>query len=251
MAHWNTKQRADDKRGARIWTEEEKSKVRVSSMRHFQLNNKEWLFKQYVELKRTTTDIAKEIGCANSTVFFTLNRLNIPRRTRSQARIGIKLSAEHLANMKIANRKKAKKGADHHMWKGGQYTGEARKTWQWKEWRAKVYAQDNYTCRGCGMTGKKKNTFHPHHILPVRDFPHLMYSVDNGITLCIECHEKTMMKEYRYVAIFRELRKDGELLGNLDQVISSQDEAGMPHKVQRLEDESRSDSISSTSAVHQ
>lgn len=223
----------------------------MSSTKHPQLCNESWLREQYIDKGRTTVDIAKEIGCVTSTVFVALNRLSIPRRTRSQARQGIVMTEEHLANIKIANRLKAKSGADHWNWKGGKYTGEPRHTWQWKEWRKAVYERDNYTCRGCGTKGKQKNTFHPHHILPVRDFPHLIYELSNGITLCVECHEKTMMKEYRYVAIFRGISKGGELLGHLEQTISSQAEEGILQKVQRLGAESRTDSNAPTSAVHE
>lgn len=241
-------------RKGRVWTEEEKTKVRKSSMRHFQLNDRKWLNEQYTVLGKTTVQIAKEVGCVVSTVFFALRRCKISARSRSQARQGIRFSQGHLENMKEANKVigLSHRGKNHWNWKGGmkEYCAD-RHSSEWKDWRKKVYERDNYTCRGCGIKGRKKRTFDPHHILPVRDFPHLKYNIDNGITLCKDCHKKTFGKEYRYIAIFRPISKSGELLGSLDQVISSQAKAGMPLKVQRLGAESRTDSNAPTSPAHE
>ena len=213
-----------------------------------------WLREQYINQRKTTVQIAKDVGCVPSTVFVALKRLNIPVRSISEARKGMKFSSTHIVNLVKANRLIALKhcGSNHWNWKGGkkEYCRD-RHSFEWKAWRKKVYERDNYTCLGCGVKGIKKNTFDPHHILPVRDFSHLKYDVNNGITLCKKCHEKTMGKEYSYVAIFRAIRKDGELLGLPERKISSQDEAGMRHKVQRLEAEARTVGNASTRPVHE
>lgn len=52
-------------------------------------------------------------------------------------------------------------------------------------WRTKVFERDNYTCRICGMRGV---FLHPHHHKSWKDYPEFRYSVENGITLCVECH---------------------------------------------------------------
>jgi len=212
------------------------------------LNDKKWLEHNYLTLKKTTPEIAKEVGCVPSTVFFALKRHDIPRRGRGVALRGIKMSKSHYENVVIANRARNTSGSNHWNWKGGisDYL-HPRHSAEWKEWRKKVYERDNYTCRGCGY--EKGKTLNPHHILPLRDFPHLKYSLDNGITLCKTCHEKTMNKEYRYIAIFRSILKGDELLEYPERAISSQAEKGISRKVQRLEVESRTDSNTSTSVA--
>lgn len=54
-------------------------------------------------------------------------------------------------------------------------------------WRKLVLMRDNYTCVICGS----KDKLECDHILSVRTHNHLIYSVDNGRTLCAPCHRKT------------------------------------------------------------
>lgn len=53
------------------------------------------------------------------------------------------------------------------------------------EWRESVFERDDYTCQDCGERGVKLNA---HHIKRRATHPELATDVDNGVTLCIECH---------------------------------------------------------------
>jgi len=55
------------------------------------------------------------------------------------------------------------------------------------EWRKMVLERDSYTCQKCGKT---KIPLIAHHINPVKLYPLESADVDNGITLCVDCHEK-------------------------------------------------------------
>jgi 5-methylcytosine-specific restriction endonuclease McrA len=180
MGHWNTKKRLDDKRGYKVWTEESKRKVSAYFTQYTLLQDEQWLREQYLNQKRSTVSIAKELGCVNSTVFLALNRFHIPRRSCKQA---------------------CKSGPEHHLWRGGTgFRSDAR----YEEWRLMVYGRDNYTCQMCGQRGVY---FNAHHILPCRDFPDLIYSVDNGVTLCEPCHRKTYNCEKDYADNLKSLVK--------------------------------------------
>ena len=52
-------------------------------------------------------------------------------------------------------------------------------------WRKSVYERDDYACQKCG---KKGIYLEAHHKENWADNPELRYVVDNGITLCKECH---------------------------------------------------------------
>lgn len=52
------------------------------------------------------------------------------------------------------------------------------------EWRKSVYKKNNYKCVICGSN---KN-INAHHIYNYADYPSLRTSVDNGETLCQDCH---------------------------------------------------------------
>ena len=57
-----------------------------------------------------------------------------------------------------------------------------------KVWRNKVLERDNYICRDCG----EQSNLLAHHIKSQFVFPHLKLRVENGITLCRQCHRKRL-----------------------------------------------------------
>lgn len=59
---------------------------------------------------------------------------------------------------------------------------------EYKLWRISVYERDNYTCQMCNIRGK---AMHADHIIPWSVSKALRYELNNGRTLCIECHETT------------------------------------------------------------
>ena len=95
----------------------------------------------------------------------------------------------------IETRKKiseALKGEKHWNWKGG--VSKDKKQYfdlDYKLWREAVFERDNYTCQMCGAKGSDGVYLTAHHIKSWRNFPELRYEIENGITLCENCHSKT------------------------------------------------------------
>lgn len=74
-----------------------------------------------------------------------------------------------------------------------------RSSVEWKEWRAAVFARDEFTCKECGANGVY---LEPHHIVPVRSCGDKLFDINNGITLCRPCHKKTLWKEDEFAEHF-------------------------------------------------
>ena len=81
-----------------------------------------------------------------------------------------------------------RKGKNHPNWKGG-ITPEIvkiRNSLEMKQWIFTVLKKYNFTCLNCGQYGGKLVA---HHIKAFSDYPKLRFNLDNGITLCRDCHE--------------------------------------------------------------
>ena len=76
-------------------------------------------------------------------------------------------------------------------WKGGvtPVNEKIRKSLEYKLWRKAVFERDSYKCV---WGGKEHGTrLNADHIKPFFLFPELRFAIDNGRTLCVDCHRKT------------------------------------------------------------
>lgn len=78
----------------------------------------------------------------------------------------------------------------HHSWKGGitNINKKIRRSREYKLWRTAVFERDKYTCVWCDQVGLRLNA---DHIKPFALFPELRFAIDNGRTLCEDCHKTT------------------------------------------------------------
>lgn len=63
-------------------------------------------------------------------------------------------------------------------------------------WRHAVYERDDHTCQICGLNHYE---IQAHHIIPQRINQNLILNVDNGITMCRNCHESIKGKEEIFI----------------------------------------------------
>ena len=82
------------------------------------------------------------------------------------------------------------KGEKNPSWKGGitPINTKIRDSKEYRIWREAVFKRDNYTCIWCNQVGGK---LHADHIKPFAHYPELRFAIDNGRTLCKECHKTT------------------------------------------------------------
>ncbi len=65
-------------------------------------------------------------------------------------------------------------------YKTGYYSAD------YKKWRTSVFKRDEFKCQCCEQVGGELNA---HHIKQFAFYPKLRFVIDNGITLCKECHK--------------------------------------------------------------
>ncbi len=88
-------------------------------------------------------------------------------------------------------------GENHYNWRGGitPINFQIRNSLEYKLWRQAVFERDKFSCVWCGVKTHKGLghgiTLHADHIKPFSLFPELRFAIDNGRTLCKECHSRT------------------------------------------------------------
>lgn len=84
---------------------------------------------------------------------------------------------------------------------GSNWKGDARKTERierydpkYREFRRDVFIRDHFTCQCCGAKNYKGHhgtvILEAHHLNNFKDYIDERYDVNNGVTLCKECHKK-------------------------------------------------------------
>jgi hypothetical protein len=89
--------------------------------------------------------------------------------------------------LKLSDQRRGAMGSN---WRGGTtpIANLERHSARMKMWKEAVLLRDNFTCQGCGAIG---DDVHPHHIKSFAKHPDLRYDVNNGLSLCTECHKRT------------------------------------------------------------
>ena len=143
------------------------------------------------------------------------------KRKIGEAQIGTKnhmygkcLSKEHKRKisetlkkgMSIEKRRRmseVERGEKNHFWKGGivLLTRQIRRNFKYRQWTSDIFHRDDFTCQDCGQIGYKLNAHHIKSFSSIMQYYEIttleealeceeLWNINNGITLCEECHKK-------------------------------------------------------------
>ena len=152
------------------------------------------------KVKRVCQNCGKEFF--KNKFYFNCNKgLFCNRKCASEFRIGKiipvpekeqKRRTEYMINY---NKTHIRSGKDCNLWKGGitPINKKIRHSMGFNLWRIAVFKRDNWTCIWCGARSKKGKAviLEADHIKPFALYPELRFAIDNGRTLCKECHKTT------------------------------------------------------------
>lgn len=109
-------------------------------------------------------------------------------------------------------------GENHPMWKGGisNLRNRLYQSAQYKNWRNLVYLRDNFTCQLCYSQSNRLNC---HHIVTFKEIVdnynlilyddflkcEILWNINNGITLCKNCHNSIKSKEKENEKKFKDI----------------------------------------------
>ncbi|MBC6982876.1 HNH endonuclease [Caulobacter sp. 17J80-11] len=158
------------------------------------LDDVEWLKARYITERKSTPEIAALIGCSPRIVCTWLERHGIERRSRGSEKGHTRATDD--ARQKMSTAKKDRfLGADNPNWKGGQPTVDPdRNRYRAKAWVRAVKSRDGWRCVKCGS----QTHLHAHHIKRWKEHPELRYDLNNGVTLCFDCHEEAHGRGFKF-----------------------------------------------------
>ncbi len=155
------------------------------------------------EQRQKIRDTLRRIGHRPPPMYGDANPSKRPevRLKISHARKGKPLSEDHKRSLSLNHykthsletrlnmSKSSHRGAEHHFWKGGvtKPNHAIRHSVQYRIWRDLVYRRDDFTCQVCGTRGGK---LHAHHVESFANHHDKRFDLDNGQTLCIDCHRE-------------------------------------------------------------
>ncbi len=161
---------------------------------------KDFLEREYSVNRKNCKQIADELGCAESNVWYKIKQFQIPMRTHSESNSGKEFSVSHREALSQAHLTSSKRrsGSENPNWRGGVAAKNflARYEGTYVVWRRRAIRIKGNICSKCGKDLKERcphcgrtSDTHVHHIQEFTDNPELRFSLDNVVILCEPCHK--------------------------------------------------------------
>jgi len=216
-------------------SEKEKTRLRNLGKQQKIIIPKEDLIELYTDKKKNTREIAKIYTCSNVTVIARMNEYKISLRSPKERKSGSLNPSwgkvkEKSPRWRKKHSEKTKKilsqknsGKNSPRWippehRKETFNSQVRSTKNMKNWRFAVYCRDKFTCVLCGKKRNAKVEINADHIKPfsvilkdhnitnIEDAKlcNELWDINNGRTLCVECHKNTDTYGYKLQRFLKE-----------------------------------------------
>lgn len=221
-----------------------KSERIIKIEKEYGMTYKEVLEKLYIEDKMSIPQISKKLNCDSGNLSKQFKKLGIQTRKGKEvfdnwwnnasdkeresfvnnsknianAHLQTKSSRDKLREVMQTNEYKRKMSKTKIGTNNGRYKEslsemhrvKTRGIFGYKKWSKQVRERDDYTCKICGKTKDDGYNLVAHHLDSYDTHKDLRLDLDNGVTLCVSCHnkfhnkykgEKTTRKQfYKYLS---------------------------------------------------
>lgn len=146
--------------------------------------NNQWLKKPNIQTDEMVKMYEEGLSSSQIAIKLGLAKSSVSRRLK---KIGLKLR----------NSSDYDKEKRYWLWKGENYLdplSRKRNQLKHRKWSVSVRKRDDNKCRDCGIKHKR---LHAHHIISLKECinTYLEFDIENGITLCPQCHKNIHKKE--------------------------------------------------------
>ena len=121
-------------------------------------------------------------------------KMSAAKKGRPGNRLGKPHSPETRARISAVTKERTARGENHYAYIDGRKARhvDIRRSTEYATWRLAVFTRDKFTCQDC--QDQQGGNLEAHHLKPFAEFPALQLEVSNGVTLCVDCHEKRHLK---------------------------------------------------------
>lgn len=167
---------------------------------------KEELKDLYVTQRKTTIEIGKIYNLCDNTIGELLKKFNIPIFSQSEQMkryYYVKGGLEHIRKVSNTIENRILMSCRARNIKVEDFDGfiaskkmRLRGSFKYRDWRTSVFKRDNYTCQCCNQYGGKLQV---HHIKNFSSSEDLRFEINNGITLCYDCHSPCVPNSFHSI----------------------------------------------------
>lgn len=96
-------------------------------------------------------------------------------------------------------------GDKHPNWQGGiqSQNTKIRRSLEYRSWVLEIFRKDSFTCQFCKEKEKVSGRLVADHIRPFSLFPQLRFDIQNGQTLCVDCHKIKTRGDWKLIKSYR------------------------------------------------